>query len=241
LKIILKEIAEKEFKFTDWYRAVDYFYTLKPLSYKGSITDIGGRFNIGDIDTNLFPPFPALYMAKDFETASLELFGNKSLDANQEDRYFNALATRGSFSVVKLRGKLDSIVDLTKPEKLGRFVNLIKDFKISGDLRKMEKSLKIVGTDVVRTPKVLVDTLLADDWRKAPRLADVPANPQIFGQLVNGSGIDGILYPSRITGQNCLAIFPLNFNGKNSYVQIDSPVPPGVVNRLDTNTYMNLA
>jgi len=58
-----------------WTRIVDYRYSLEPLSAKGSI-EKAGRFNIGkDLDVDLFAPFPALYIASNYDTAYAECFG----------------------------------------------------------------------------------------------------------------------------------------------------------------------
>jgi hypothetical protein len=143
LRTSLLEIAVKEFLIKDCYRAVDYCYTLMPLSYKGSLTDIGGRFNIGDIDTNFFPPFPALYVANDFKTAIGEYFG--AAEDSETDPYFYALTSKASVTVVKLSGYLDSVIDLTKEDKLTRFISLIRHFQLSNQLRQLEKKKRGSG------------------------------------------------------------------------------------------------
>src|SRR5687767_8560497 len=70
---LLKNCSPEPFVFDDWQRAVKFKYSLDPLSVKGSLSDPGGRFNIGAIDTTRFPPFPALYLASDKDTALQEL------------------------------------------------------------------------------------------------------------------------------------------------------------------------
>jgi hypothetical protein len=70
-----------------------------------------------------------------------------------------------------------------------------------------------------------------------PMQFDVPANCQLFGDLVASAGIEAILYPSKLTGSECLAIFPQNFSG-DSYVALDDPAPStDVVSRIDAATW----
>jgi hypothetical protein len=65
----LRFAARRRYEFTDWCRIVDYRYSLAPLSVAGSLK-VGGRFNIGeDLEPATFTPFPALYVAENFETA----------------------------------------------------------------------------------------------------------------------------------------------------------------------------
>ena len=58
-----------------WTRVVTYQYSLEPLSSAGSLKNIGGRFNAGvELDANTLNPWPALYLAEDYETAFREKF-----------------------------------------------------------------------------------------------------------------------------------------------------------------------
>jgi len=55
---------------------------------------------------------------------------------------------------------------------------------------------------------------------------DVPATGQIFGQLVAGAGIEGIVYLSKFTGKECIVIFPQNFEeGTDSFIALDDEPP----------------
>jgi len=57
-----------------WGRSMPYRYSNTPLSCVGSLKWVGGRFNYGvDIDNSRFTPFPALYLAEDFETGLREM------------------------------------------------------------------------------------------------------------------------------------------------------------------------
>jgi len=69
--------AAASFEFSQWQRIVKYKYSLDPLSATGSLSDPGGRFNIGAIDTTRYPMFPALYLAADKGTALAEVLGRE--------------------------------------------------------------------------------------------------------------------------------------------------------------------
>ena len=54
---------------------VTYQYSLEPLTCAGSLQALGGRFNAGcELDANTMRPWPALYLAQNFETAYREKF-----------------------------------------------------------------------------------------------------------------------------------------------------------------------
>jgi hypothetical protein len=58
-----------------WVRVVTYQFSDAPLSCAGSLQYIGGRFNAGaELDANTLNPWPALYLAEDFETAFREKY-----------------------------------------------------------------------------------------------------------------------------------------------------------------------
>ena len=95
--------------------------------------------------------------------------------------------------------------------------------------------MKIDAPNVIQTSKDLLETLLAKNW---PENLDVPANSQVFGHLLYISGIEGVVYPSKLTGKDCLAIFPHNFDKGSSFIQIDGETPnPKVPKRIDAKTW----
>ena len=112
-------------------------------------------------------------------------------------------------------------------------------FKLSSELqREMTKWKMIRG--IVQTPKQLLISLLDENWRRFPMHVDVPANPQIFGSLVQQAGIEGILYPSKYNNRKCLAIFAQNFRSGASFVELEGVLPPALkVKRLDSSNYMD--
>jgi hypothetical protein len=100
------------------------------------------------------------------------------------------------------------------------------------------KELGIQQPGVIKKADDLLEILLHPDWRQAPSIGDVPSNPQIFGHLVYTAGIEGILYPSKFTGELCLAVFPRNFVGTDSFVALDDEAPHlKVPTRIDANSW----
>ncbi len=239
----LLEAVERDFKFAKWQRAVKYKYALEPFSVAGSLIDPGARFNIGDINPAQFSPFPALYIASDKDTALQELLSQK-IDPGQESRALDfALSNPSSIANVSLSGSLDSIINLKHPDKLQLFVDLIKTFSIPAHLNEMAKKVNLPEPELITTVSKLVDALLAPDWRVWPMQFDVPVASQIFGQLVADAGIEGILYTSKFTGKDCLAIFPQNFEEvSGSFIKLDDEAPAEIKTRqLDAKSWKELS
>jgi hypothetical protein len=126
------------------------------------------------------------------------------------------------------------------PQNLQSFVELIKDFPIPDYLKKTAKKIRQREPELIRTVAVLIDSVLDPKWRFSPMQCDVPANSQIFGPLVAGAGLEGILYTSKFTGKDCLAIFPQNFD-EDSFVELDDDAPKEIkIRRLDSNSWNEL-
>lgn len=91
---------------------------------------------------------------------------------------------------------------------------------------------------LVRSSRALQLQLLSKNWRMLPVQFDLPSNSQIFGRLVSGAGVHGILYPSvRNPAGRCLALFPQNWASSDSFVEIMDPAPSGSrLLRLDGRT-----
>ena len=82
---------------------------------------------------------------------------------------------------------MEQILDLTDPQTLHDFLALIKRFKLSKPLLQKAKKLKY-PCEVIGTLKNLMESLLLPACRTFPKLYDVPANPQIFGQIALSAG-----------------------------------------------------
>lgn len=237
LKAALAAAAVGPYHFESFQRAVKYRWSLNPLSPKGSLKDPGGRFNIGEIDLTRYPASPALYVAKDKSTAIQELFNVESSGRRGLNPQDLALTSDDSVSIVAVKGSLESVIDLNQPGRLKPFVQIIGKFQTSAGLIRAAKAFEsILNMATIQTVQMLVMTLLQPNWRNFPMHVDVPASTQIFGNLVEQAGIEGILYPSKYTKKECLAIFTRNFVGGESYVELTGNLPEGVdIKRLDSS------
>ncbi|MBF0490883.1 MAG: RES domain-containing protein [Candidatus Omnitrophica bacterium] len=220
--------STKNFKFEKWQRTIKRRYSTEPLSISGSSKEqVGGRFNIADIYSSQIPAFPALYIAQD-RNSSLEEFLCQRIDPGKENQALDfALAGKDSLSFVSVSGRLGSVINLSNIQKLELFVDLIRDFNVPKHVRSAAKELGIEEPEPITTVSNLVEALISSTWRKEPMLFEVPSISQIFGRLVAEAGIEGILYPSKFSQAECLAIFPQNFDVTNdSVVKLDDPSPP---------------
>lgn len=232
LKSSLRERAAP-FELSKWQRVVKYKYALHPLGTNGSVVELGGRFNIGEIDTTRYPVFPALYLASDKGTALAELLGRStSRDLTPEEV---ALTKPDSIAAVSVSGHLDAVLDIRDSSNLAAFVALIKGFRLSSSLKSKASKLG-VPLKIITTARELTAILHAPEWRNWPALFDTPAVPQIFGRIVLDAQVEGILYRSVLTEKPCLAIYNQNFQNSSSYIELDDPVPPELtVRRLDSS------
>ncbi len=228
--------AAAGFQFSRWQRVVKYKYSLDPLSAKGSLSDPGGRFNVGAIDPTRYPMFPALYLAADKATALAEVLG-RDKDRGSLTPEELALTKPDSISAVSVSGRLDAVVDIRMSGNLSAFVNLIKSFRLSKPLTVEARRLGF-PLQLITTVAELKPVLMVANWRNWPMLYDVPAGGQIFGGVAVDAGIEGIVYGSVLTGKECLAMFPQNFLNSSSYVELDDPAPSDDVRtRIDSTNF----
>ncbi|MCH8209682.1 MAG: RES domain-containing protein [Nitrospinae bacterium] len=204
----------------------------------GSLTDPGGRFNIGDIDPQNFSTFSALYIALDKDTALQETQGQVEVPGSSLIPREIALTSAGSITIFSVSGHLDKVFDVRSTKNLKKFVALIKEFKLSKELIDMARKLEEPSPEIVRQPKILHQVLQASNWRNLPMRLDVPSTSQIFGQLVYFAGIEGILYTSKLTGKDCLAVYPDNFGKSDSFIELDDDPPsPKVPTRMNSENF----
>jgi RES domain-containing protein len=237
----VRSCATRNFAARDWSRMVDYRYSLEPLSTAGSLQGIGGRFNIGaSLSPASFTPFPALYCADDYSTAFLEKFGSR--EEGHEGLTGGELALRAptSFTQVRLQLEIENVLDISDPVVLKPVVEILKAFQMPKSVPQTARKLGLKQMPwLIRSVGTLQRQLLHPNWRMLPMQFDLPANAQIFGRLVAAAGVHGILYPSvRDSTHRCLALYPQNWSGSSSFVEVLDATPAGVrVTRLDgTNT-----
>ena len=234
----------RPFAFQDWARIVDWRYSAAPLSMAGSVRGDGGRFNIGySLNPAAYSPFPALYLAEDFETAYRERFGlTRGSTVGGLSAEEITLRRLTSFTHVKLRGAVDSVIDIGNPEALKALVSVIARFKMPNNVLSMARALGRRPPGLIRTTSGLQRQLMQANWRVQPSQYDLPANSQIFGRLCVAAGVHGILFPSAKDGsKRCLALFPQNWRVSDSFVEIvGAPPSASSETRLDGSSDLRL-
>lgn len=234
----VRRVAIQDFHFDGWCRIVDYQYSLTPLSTAGSVRSVGGRFNLGqDIAPGSITPFPALYIAEDYPTAFREKFGLAPGEsrAGMSAREL-ALRVESSFTSLRLRGVLDFVIDAGDTDALQPFVEVIRQYALPKSAVTNSRKLAMKSPPLlIRSAASLQRQLLHRNWRSMPVQFSIPANSQIFGRVASAAGLHGILYPSaRNSDKRCLALFPQNWKGSGSHVELIDPPPVATVDtRLD--------
>lgn len=219
-----------------WCRAIKIRYAMSPLSCAGSMRT-SGRFNFGgDVDDGVrFAPFPALYIAKDRPTAMCELLQHKqeAHDALSPEAF--GLLPDASLGWLALKGQVHNIFDLTQPGNLKPFLKITRSFTLSSGYRRFERSLGFNRTAIVQTPAILMASIMDPKWRTFPMHLDLPANSQIFGQLVAAAGFDGLLYESARAGGQALVIYPRNLMASETRIAVVDP-PEGASHTIMSAT-----
>ena len=233
----LKDAESTSITLSDWTRIVDYKYSLQPLNARGS-TIQGGRFNIGnDLDPSRFPAFPALYIAENYQTAYAEKFGGTPGEGEISPNEL-ALRKTNSFTSVQLDGELCNLFDLRSTKNLREFSEIITQFKLNGELRDLASEIGQQGPILINDETLLLKSLLDPNWRSSAALWDLPANSQIFAQLVREAGFEGVIFQSTKGRGLCVALFLEQLEGSTSYVCLaDEPPSSEVLARLDSSTW----
>lgn len=232
----------RSFEFSNWRRIIDNRFFNNPLSTKGSILHFpGGRFNIGDIDPIKFPRFGGLYLAQDTTTALREKLG---LEPQQliDGLTSEEINIAGNISHFVIKGHLTCVLDIHNHDSLQEFFELINTIHLPTQFITRAAELNIAPMRHVNNVDELVQTFLKPDWNIMPTQFDVPANPQILGQLAYAAGIEAILYPSVKTKKQCLVVYPDNFNNSDAYIELEGDLHDSVKNRkIDHSTYQNFS
>jgi len=223
-----------------WVRIVDYKFTLMPLSSAGSLTEFGGRFNAGaDLDEGTLNPWPALYIAEDYETAFREKFQLKSIDQVDGLKPQELALEHGrSHTTVVLRGQIENVFDMSSPSQLNAIAAVLKKIKFPDQAKKLMKKLVMKSNDyaMVRSGASLYDAVLRHNWKIQPVQFGLPARSQVLAELVRAAGFEAILYKSTMGPAKCLAILPDKLSGA-SYLELADNAPPEVkITRLDTSS-----
>jgi RES domain len=233
----LQEVGRKSLSLNNWHRIVPYRYSNEPLSCAGSLQYVGGRFNAGvDLDQDTLSPWPALYLAENFETAFRERFQLRSEDqidgltAQELD-----LQPGSSLSGVNLHGQLHSVFDITSPKHLNGIARVLKRIKMPQRAKQLKAKLKS-GAFMIQTAAQLFEAVCKQNWRPLPIQFGLPAISQVLAELIRAADYEAILYPSSKGEGKCLAVFPDKMDSA-SYIELADPSPGTVKQRrLDANT-----
>ncbi|MBK6358459.1 MAG: RES family NAD+ phosphorylase [Comamonadaceae bacterium] len=228
-----------------WVRIVDYQFTNMPLSSAGSLTGYGARFNAGmDLDPGTLNPWPALYIAEDYETAYREKFQLKSsqaIDGLKPEEL--ALEHGRSHTTVLLQGRIERVFDMTLPRHLEAVAKVLKKIKLPERAKTLKKKLRMKPGDLsmIQSGRGLYDAVLKHNWRVLPVQFGLPARSHILAELIRVAGFEAILYKSTMGPGKCLAVFPDQLSGQ-AYVELVDKAPPEVRHtRLDDNSAGDLA
>ena len=231
IRAALQRVPGIDVCINDWVRIVNFKYSLSALSPLGSLEWVGQRFNFGhEIDEARFPPFPALYIAQDFETAFREYHGlSQSETVKGLGAHELLLENAGSFVTLKLVGNVVNIFDLTSLPNLNAVCKIFAKFTLSNRVRDLERKAKRhPPTKLVRTPRNLLQSIMRDDWKAWPVHFDVPSNSQVFATMIIEAGFEGILYPSAKGRGKCLAIFTRQLTHSSTQVSLHPDKPDGI-------------
>lgn len=228
-----------------WVRIVTYQYGDAPLSSAGSLHGVGGRFNMGiDVDESTLTPWPALYLAEDFETAYREKFGLPSDQLTQGLTPQELALEQGvSHSTVFVHGALNKLFDVKDLRSLAALARVLARIKMPERARKLMKKLQIAphGLMMANTPQRIHDTVTKHNWRVWPVQFGLPSPSHILADLVREAGFEGILYQSSKGPGDCIALFPDKMTD-TSFVALSHAAPAQVKHiRLDAKTAADLA
>lgn len=238
----LQSVPGQAITLDPWVRIVSYRYSLQPLSCAGSMLTIGGRFNPGaELDPDTMTPFPALYLAADYETAFREKFqiaSSARVDGLTPGEL--ALEQGASHSTVQLRGCLHHLFDMTV-RHLEPVAAVLRKIKMPPRAQTLKKKLGSRDPRMVTSGAELYRTALEFNWRQGPVQFGLPAQSQVLAEFIRAAGFEGIRYKSSKGPGYCIALFPDRLQDA-SYVELADPFPPEVrYTRLDLESAAALA
>jgi len=195
-----------------WCRMVDYQFSLSPLSAAGSLHGIGGRFNAGiELDPDTLVPWPALYLAQNYETAFREYYQLQSdFIVSGLTAIEIALLPNITHTNLQLRGHLVNLFDATRPKVLDRLVSVLAKIPLPQKARKLALKLKLGSNEpyMISTVEMLRQAIFKSNWRVLPMQFGLPSQSQIIGDLIRRAGFEGVVYPSSKGEGRCIALFP---------------------------------
>ncbi len=184
-------------------------------------------------------PWPALYLAQNFETAFREKF-QLATDENVDGLTPQDLSLEGAVShtTVFVNGQLNRVFDMTAFTSLISVAKVLSKIKLPSDVAALARKLKFDRNTflMVKTGQQLFNAAVKQNWRVLPTQFGLPAPSQILAQFIRNTGYEAILYPSSKGSGKCLAVFPANL-GDDSFVQLMDEAPSEkTTKRLDQST-----
>lgn len=221
-----------------------YQYSLQPLSCAGSLQSVGGRFNAGfELDDNTLNPWPALYLAENFETAYREKYQLASTDLTdglKPDEL--ALEHAVGLTAVFLNGRVENVFDMTSFVTLNTVGRIFRDVKIPKEAAQLAKQLKISDSNkiMIQNGQQLHTAIVKNNWRIWPIQFGIPAPSQTMAELIKSAGYEGILYPSSKGSGRCLVIFPENLSDLSHVDLIGNAPSAETITCLDSSSSTSL-
>jgi hypothetical protein len=236
----IKGVGHVSVQLDQWVRIVTYQYSLEPLTSAGSLQALGGRFNAGyELDAGTMRPWPALYLAQNYETAYREKF-QLAKDENVDGLTPQELSLEGAVShtTVFVNGHLSRVFDMTTFTSLTSVAKVLRKIEMPSKVAAIAKKLKFGRNAffMITTGQQLFSAAVKQNWRVFPAQFGLPAPSQILAELIREAGYEAILYPSSKSSGKCLAVFPANL-GDSSFVQLADQAPTEkTTKRLDQST-----
>ncbi len=242
----LKSVKPLVFPINNWSRIIDYQYSFEPLSCAGSLCNPegGGRFNASiELDPGTLTPWPALYIAQNYETAYRERFQIESTGmVNGLTPTELALTPAVSFTSLSLEGKLFRVFDLRKTSSVEAIAKVLGKIQMPSRAKELAKKLGIPPAELfmVKTPEQVLEMVLKNNWRTLPVQFGLPSQSQILAEMICEAGFEAILYKSTKGPGDCIALFP-GLMESRSYVEIVGKAPTEIKHqRLDANSAKDL-
>ncbi len=240
----LKGTGGTAMSMTNWCRLVTLKYGDAPLSAAGSLFDVGGRFNVGHglDECTTHKPWPAFYLAEDYETAFREKFQIKSTETSGGLSPEELALTPASHVTIALRGQLTGVFDLTSARNLVDVMKILSKVKMPPKAKELTRRLRGSGPGfaMLRTAEELFHVILEQNWRVIPVQFGLPARSQVLAELIRAAGFEAILYRSSKGSKRCLAVFPDQLQN-GSFIELQDEASASVKHtRLDASTAPDL-
>ena len=219
-----------------FFRVVDPTHMNNPLSVYGSLKE-GKRYNFGGIDG--YENFPCLYLCSSAEGAMYEKF-LKEFNEEGQTPSEASLIPNDSYLTSRCEVNLQKCLDIREPQfenSLKNFLDIISTIELSEKIQNKrlklrrniynESKKKAGPLKTVSTMEELRRELFEFNFKQWVTFAKIPSSSQRFGNFLEKSGAEGIIYPS-LKSQNetdyNIGIYPRNLKD-DSYIRLLDQLP----------------